>query len=166
MSTTTTLLRQLEAYVQEEIGGQSRLLALLETQEAALRGRNQGELASATRALDSEIESALRRGQRRREIVAVLASQWGIAESALTLSSIVRRTGDEGDRLSRQKDELERVSREVQGLARRAGVAARFQQRLESELLQAVLSPAGASPLGGPLGGALHEGGALVDAEA
>jgi hypothetical protein len=158
MSTTTLLLRQLEAYVQEEIGGQSRLLALLETQQAALRARGTDELASATRALDAEIDSALRRGQRRRELVTALAKQWGVAEDVLTLSSIVRRTGDEGDRLSRQKEELERVSTEVQGLARRNGVAARFHQRLEGELLQAVLSPAGGAPLG--------EGGALVDAQA
>lgn len=158
MSTTTTLLRQLEAYVQEEIGGQARLLALLEVQEAALRARRTDELASATRALDSELDAALGRGRRRREIVAALATQWGIAESALTLSSIVRRTGDEGDRLSRQKDELERVSLDVQRVARRAGVCARFLQRLEAELLQAVLSP--------PAGAPLHEGGALVDAEA
>jgi hypothetical protein len=157
-NTTPTLLRQLEACVQEEIGGQARLLALLETQETALRGHRPDELLAATRALDGEVELAAKRGARRGELVAELARQWGLAHEALTLSSIVRRSGGEGGRLARQKEDLERVSRQVQRLARRTATAARYYERLNSELLHVLLTPEG--------GPRLAEGGALVDAEA
>jgi len=158
MTSTITLLRQLEALVQEEIGAQSRLQALLERQDEALRTHVPERMLSAAHALDGELAPSAQRAQRRVEIVAALARAWGIAPSALTLSSIVRRSGDEGERLARQKPELERIARGVQKLARRSAIAARYHQRLTAEVVQAVLVQAD--------GVRVLDGGALVDAEA
>ncbi|MCC7010969.1 MAG: flagellar export chaperone FlgN [Planctomycetes bacterium] len=161
MNQVTTALRQLEAYVQEEIGAQLRLLERLEAQDLALRSHDPLRIAHTTRALDTEIEGAQKRAQRRHTILAGLADVWGLASSSLSLSSVAERVGDDGDdgeRLERQKQELERISKRVQKLARRNTTVARFHQRLTSDVLQAVLVQDD--------GGNVHDGGALVDAEA
>lgn len=158
MNQVTTALRQLEAYVQEEIGAQLRLLERLEAQDLALRSHDPLRIAHTTRALDTEIEGAQKRAQRRHTILAGLADVWGLAPSSLSLSSVAERVGDDGERLERQKQELERISKRVQKLARRNTTVARFHQRLTSDVLQAVLVQDD--------GGNVHDGGALVDAEA
>lgn len=158
MSEYTTALRHLEAYVQEEIGAQSRLLTLLQAQEAALRSHSALELAAATASLDRELESTHDRARRRQTILESLARKWSVAASSLSLTSVVERVGDEGERLARQRGELERATRKVQRLARRNAVAANYHQRLTAEVLQAVLAPQS--------GGLVTDGGGLVDAEA
>ena len=157
MNNVITLLRQLESYVQEEIGAQGRLLASLEAQDRALRAHDAARIAEATRALDGEIEASSKRAQRRQELVSSLAKLWSVAPSSLTLGSIAERVGDEGARLGRQRNELQSASAQVAKLGRRNGLVARFHQRLTAEVLQAVLVQADGAPL--------HEGGALVDAE-
>jgi len=158
VSSTTTLLRQLEAYVQEEIGAQGRIHTLLEAQSAALSSGVPARISESTRALDAETESAQRRGARRATLIAGLAQAWGLAASSLTLSSIVARTADEGERLARQRLELERAVLRVRKLTRRNNTIARFHQRLSADLLQAVLAPENDARV--------TDGGTLVDAEA
>jgi hypothetical protein len=157
MSSLTTLLRQLEAYVQEEIGAQTRLVALLEAQERALRVHDAAELLDTTSAIDAELEGSAQRGRRRRELFASLAGLWMVAPSSLTLSSIALRAGPDAQRLERQKDDLDRAARRVQRLARRSGLVARFHQRLTADVLQALLA-AGEEER-------VDCGGRLVDAE-
>jgi hypothetical protein len=154
----TTTLRQLEAYVQEEIGAQGRLLAALEAQDAALRSHEPERIAHATGALDAELEAQGNRAHKRRQLLESLASIWGVAASSLTLTSIAERAGDDGERLARQRHELERVTRRVQRLARRNTTIARFHQRLTADVLQALLVQ--------DEGVQVSDGGALVDAEA
>lgn len=158
MNTTVTLLRQLEAHVQEELGAQARLLALLETQERALRANVGDDVLAATQALDIEIEASARRGRRRDELLAGLAEAWGVAARTLTLSSVVRRAGEEGERLARQKLELERLASRTTRLARRNAMAARFHERLTQDVVRALLALKGDARV--------EDGGQLVDAEA
>ena len=158
MNQVITLLRQLEAYVQEEIGAQGRVLAALDRQGEALRSHEPVRILESTRALDLEIEAQARRSGRRAALIEGLATAWGVAPSSLTLGSIVQRIGDEGARLTRQRDELRRATGEVAKQSRRNGMVARFQHKIASDVLQAVLVPEGQ--------GSLDEGGTLVDAEA
>lgn len=157
MNHVISLLRQLESYVQEEIGAQGRVLAALEAQGEALRSHEPARIDEATRALDREIEGQARRSERRAALVEGLAQAWGVAPSSLSLGSIVQRVGDESARLARQREELKRASGDVARQSRRNGMVARFHERLTSDVLQAVLVQADGLPL--------EQGGALVDAE-
>jgi len=158
MNNETTLLRQLEAYVQEELGAQGRLTGLLEAQERALLSHEREQLEAASTALQAEFIGAASRAKRRDELVGQLAKSWNVAASALSLSSIVRRFGADGERLRRQRVELERAVKRVQKLARRTASAARMHSRLSNEIVRACLSAAD--------GVDVHEGGSLVNAEA
>lgn len=158
MNQVMTLLRQLEAHVQEEIGAQSRVLAALEAQGEALRSHESARIVAATAALDAEIIAQTRRTERRNELLAALAATWSLPAGTLTLGSIVQRVGDEGRRLARQREELATSVGSVARQSRRNGLVARLHQRVTSEVLQAVLVESGDNAV-------LAEGGALVDAE-
>jgi hypothetical protein len=158
MSNVTTWLRQLEAYVQEELGAQGRLTGLLETQERALLSHERDALTSASEALQAEIAGSAARARRRDELVGQLARAWGVDASALTLASIARRSGVDGERLTRQRAELQRASQRVQKLARRANSAARLHSRLSGDIVRACLAAGGEADV--------DAGGALVNAEA
>lgn len=158
MNQVMTLLRQLEAHVQEEIGAQGRVLAALEAQGEALRSHESARIMEATAALDREILAQARRAERRTELLSALASVWGVAPQTLTLGSIAQRVGDEGRRLARQRDELQRAAGSVARQSQRNGLVARLHQRVTSQVLQAVLVEGGE-------GASLTEGGALINAE-
>jgi hypothetical protein len=158
MNQVMTLLRQLEAHVQEEIGAQSRVLAALEAQGEALRSHESARIVAATSTLDAEIMAQARRTERRNELLSALAAAWSLPTGTLTLGSIVQRVGDEGRRLARQREELAATVGNVARQSRRNGLVARLHQRVTSEVLQAVLVESGDNAV-------LAEGGALVDAE-
>lgn len=158
MSNATTWLRQLEAYVQEELGAQGRLIALLEDQERALLSHERTSIEAVSEALHAQFPASAARSRRREELVGLLAQSWGVAANTLTLSSIVTRAGADGERLARQRAELERATRRAQKLARRTAAAARLHSRLSNEIVRACLgvgSEAGAQAAG-----------AMVNAEA
>ena len=158
MNQVMTLLRQLEAHVQEEIGAQSRVLAALEAQGEALRSHESARIVAATSTLDAEIMAQARRTERRNELLSALAAAWSLPTGTLTIGSIVQRVGDEGRRLARQREELAATVGNVARQSRRNGLVARLHQRVTSEVLQAVLVESGDNAV-------LAEGGALVDAE-
>ena len=158
MNQVMTLLRQLEAHVQEEIGAQSRVLAALEAQGEALRSHESARIVAATAALDSEIAAQAKRSERRVELLSALAAVWSLPAGTLTLGSIVQRVGDEGRRLARQREELTATVGSVARQSRRNRLVARLHQRVTSDILQAVLVENGSESV-------LAEGGALVDAE-
>ncbi len=155
--TTIQLLRQLEAYIQEEIGAQSRMLGSLEDQALALKINAPERMLAATQALESEIAATQSRSRRRNELLAGLAQSWEVAPEALTLSSVVRRAGEEGTRLARQRGELERLAQRTSTLARRNGTAARFHERLTQDVVRALLALED--------GVCVEDGGRLVNAE-
>ena len=90
MNQVMTLLRQLEAHVQEEIGAQSRVLAALEAQGEALRSHESARIVAATSTLDAEIMAQARRTERRNELLSALAAAWSLPTGTLTLGSIVQ----------------------------------------------------------------------------
>ena len=152
-----TLMRHLEAYVQEEIGAQGRTLALIDVQEAAVRSADHQAVAKSTRALEGELRGASERARRRGLLMEGFGRLWGVDPSALTLASLIERVGPDADRLQRQRAELRELSGKVARRARRIGLAARAHQRLANEIIEGLLSAQGADVAGG---------GALVDAEA
>ena len=158
MSSIPQLLRQLEAYVQEEIGAQGRTLVALAAQEEALRTGEPRRIAAATLGLEHELQSIPARLKRRTELLAGLARTWNVAADALTLSSVVERAAGEGERLGRQRTELRQLVAKVTRQTRRIAATARFHGRFTTEVLQALLAVDGAAPI--------EAGGVLIDAEA
>ena len=158
MNHLATLLRHLEAYVQEEIGVQDRTLALLEAQEYAVRQNDHESLERANRAIDGELRTSAERARRRGLLLEGFGKLWDIDPSTLTLSSLIERVGQGADRLQRQRGELRRASGRVARRARRIGSAARAHQQLTREIIETVVREAS--------GAGVESGGALVDAEA
>lgn len=158
MNQLATLMRHLEAYVQEEIGVQGRTLALLEAQEQAVRVCDREALERANRALDAELRTSPERARRRGLLLDGFGKLWSIDSSSLTLSSLIERIGPAAERLQRQRGELRQASGRVARRARRIGAAARAHQQLTREIIETALCHAG--------GGAVEDGGALVNAEA
>ena len=153
-----TLMRHLEAYVQEEIGAQSRTIALLESQELAVGESDHAKLRKANLAIDAELRSATERTRRRALLLEGFGKLWKLDPSTLSLSSLIERVGNGAERLQRQRGELRDVTALVARKARRIGSAARAHQRLTVEILETVLEDAE--------GAGLEAGGALVNAEA
>jgi hypothetical protein len=153
----TTLVRHLEAYVQEEIGAQARTLTLVEAQEQAVRSADHVAVAKATRGLEEELRTAPERARRRGLLLEGFGRLWGIDPSALSLASLIERVGPDGGRLQRQRAELRELAGKVARSARRIGLATRAHQRLANEIIETLLA-AQTSRVDG--------GGALVDAEA
>ncbi len=157
MSNITTGLRQLEAYLQEELGAQGRLIRLLEDQERALLSHSRPAIESASHALQAQFSASATRSRRREEIIAQLAQTWGVAPQTLTLASISERAGDEGLRLARQRSDLQRATRTAQRLAQRTAAAARLHSRISSDVVRACLGVDASAPK--------LEAGSVVDAE-
>ena len=151
------LLAQLEACVQEELGAQGRTIALLESQERALLAGSTEGLATCAEACRAELATVPARARRRAEVLAGLGAAWQVDGAALTLSSVVRRAGDAGRRLERQRDELRRAVAKVARSSRRLAAAARMHQALVAEVLDTLLEEGRRA--GSP-------GGGLVDASA
>ena len=158
MKELKTLLRRLEAHLQDEIGAQDRTLALLASEQEALAGRDPELVLARTAALERELQSGVARARRREEILAALAEFWRLPPGTLTLSSIAERAGSEGERVLRMRAELRERSAKSVKLARRVGALARTHQRFFSDVLQTLFSGLGATDA--------RVGGQLVDAEA
>jgi hypothetical protein len=158
MSQLSTLLRHLEAYVQEEIGAQGRTLALLEAQQAAVATSEPESVAKATQAIEDELRTVAARARRRDELLRGFARFWNIDPQSLTFASLIERAGPEGERLRRQRRDLRTTAGRVARRARVVGTAARAHQRLTAEIIETVLADDERQAAG--------TGGVLVDAEA
>ncbi|MCE9593700.1 MAG: flagellar export chaperone FlgN [Planctomycetes bacterium] len=158
MKELRTQLRRLEAHLQEELAAQERTLELLAAEEAALLGRDPALVQERTTELERELQTGVDRSRRRTEIVVALGELWNVPPAALTLSSIARRAGPEGERVLRMRTELRERTAQAVKRARRVGLLARTHQRFFSDVLQALFGESGV--------GAVFTGGRLVDAEA
>ncbi|MBI5432619.1 MAG: flagellar export chaperone FlgN [Planctomycetes bacterium] len=158
MKELKTLLRRLEAHLQDEIAAQERTLALLADEQTALCGRDPALVLERTTALERELQGGVARARRRDEILTALGSLWGVPAATLTLTSIAERAGPEGERVLRMRGELRERSAKSVKLARRVGALARTHQRFFSDVLQALFGELGATDA--------RVGGRLVDAEA
>jgi hypothetical protein len=153
-------VHQLEAYVQEELDLQNRLLAALREQESALFHGDLAQIAANVERFDAQLSGAPARAARRHDLLRRLAAQFGVAANTLTLSSICTRLGADGERLARNSASLRAATQDVATVTRRLSALARMHVRLNNDLLGAVLAGGeGHAP-------ALERCGALLDAQA
>jgi hypothetical protein len=152
-----SLLNALQAWAQEELAGQRRLLALIERQEQALCANDPTGLAAATAALEPELAAQAERVGKRQRIFAALAQRWQADPEALSLASILERSGAQPG-LAKLREELRRSTSELLRRNRRFSALAFAHRRLVEELVEALLE------IKDPSSGA--RAGALVDAQA
>ena len=155
---TDNLLRQLEAYVQEEIGAQRRALEFLEDQERAIRDGDAARISNSGSCVEGELRKVPGRSRRRAALLEEFGRLWAVAPKTLTLTSICERVGESSGRLARQTEELRCAVASVARSARRLASAARMHQRLVSEVIENVLA--------GEEQTCVAAGGTLIDAEA
>ena len=151
-------LRRAEAWAQSELGAQKRLKALLTEQERATIENDTEALTTSTEQIERELAGEPGRARARREFAEALGAAWGIDHRALTLRSISERAGDEGQRLSGMREDLEATAREVSLSGRRLAALARLHRGVYAQVIQVLAGP-GAD-------GADSEDGLLVRAEA
>ena len=152
------LANQLEALLDQEIAARARTTAILNEQIQALQEKDLDAFTECSKQMDRELSSNAERGGRRARIVALLAAQWNIAPTALTLASIGRRLGDAGARVLAKREELREAVAQELWANRRLGVLMGAERRLVRDLLRSIY--------GEDVERSLDGAGNLVDAEA
>ena len=154
-------LSQLAAWAKDEAEAQARLLALLNTQEDAVRRGHTLDVRASGEALERELPSGAERERRRSQVIAELARAMRVPAGTLTLSSIAERAeaaGEDVTTLRKQRDELRSNVAAVVRTGRRIAALARYHQDVLADLMQ-VLSSSGMEDHA-------PRDGVLVDAEA
>jgi hypothetical protein len=151
------LLNSLQAWAQEELAGQRRMLAVVERQEQTLCANDPQGLAQATQLLEAELAAQSERIDKRKRLFATLAAHWRADPEALSLKSILERCPDQPG-LAQLREELRSSTNALLRGNRRFAALAAAHRRLVEELVNALLEA------GDP--GHRARGGALVDAEA
>jgi hypothetical protein len=152
------LANQLEALLDEELGARSRTTEIINRQIKALRNKDREGFAECTTAMERELSSNSERGQRRAKVVASLAGQWRVAPTALTLTSISNRLGENGHRISSKRAALREAVASELWANRRLGTLMRAERQIVRDLLRSIY--------GEDVEKALDSAGNLVDAEA
>jgi hypothetical protein len=152
------LANQLEALLDEELASRGRTTAILNEQIQTLQEKDLDAFTECSKRMERELSSNAERGGRRARIVALLAAQWKIAPTALTLSSIGRRLGDAGARVLTKRAALREAVAAELWANRRLGVLMGAERRLVRDLLRTIY--------GEDIERALDGAGNLVDAEA
>ncbi|MCH2106011.1 MAG: hypothetical protein MK291_05165 [Planctomycetes bacterium] len=152
------LANQLEALLDEELAARGRTTAILNEQIQALQDKDLDAFTERSERMERELSSNAERGGRRARIVALLAAQWNIAPTALTLASIGRRLGDVGERVLAKREALREAVAEELWANRRLGVLMGAERRLVRALLRTIY--------GEDVERSLDGAGTLVDAEA
>ena len=152
------LANQLEALLDEELAARGRTTAVINRQIDTLKSKDREGFADCTRCMEQELSSNAERGQRRAKVVASLAAQWRVAPTALTLTSIANRLGEDGERIATKRAALrEAVACELWA-NRRLGTLMRAERQIVRDLLRSIY--------GEEVEKALDCAGNLVDAEA
>jgi hypothetical protein len=139
VSDPARLAREFEAYAQEELDLQGRLLSALRVQEDALFHGDLPAIRASVQRFDQELCRAPARAARRAELVRRAAAHFRVAPKTLSLASICSRLGADGERLARQAVELRAAAQAVASATRRLSALARMHVRLNGDLLDAVL---------------------------
>lgn len=150
-------LNTLEAWAQEELAGQRRILALITRQEEALVANRSSLLLEACQELEQELRGQAERADRRSKLFGAIAESLQVDARALSLSSILERVGAH-PRLANLRDELRRSTAQIVRRNRRFAALAAAQRKLIEELVTTLLQQENPK--------ALHEGGTLVNAKA
>lgn len=152
-----SLLNALQAWAQEELAGQRRILALVARQEQALCANDTHALLDATEELEPEMRAQSERAERRRRLFHRIAAHWQVDAEALSIGSILERCGGHAG-LAALREELRSSSNELVRRNRRFGALAGAQRRLIEELVAGLLQQDDPR--------ALQEGGTLVNQRA
>lgn len=148
--TLATLAIHAETWLQEELGAQQALLAVLGRIEAAARSGASAELASSGRDLESLLATAGVRDGRRAALLARLATALGLAPGSVELSRLFTRLAAEGietARLERMRVELRALVGSVLQAGRRTAAMARYHRGFFEELCR-ILQAGSADPEG------------------
>lgn len=157
MKNLQSLINALEAWAQEELAGQRRILAQIQRQEDALVANRSGELLAACQDLERELRGQSDRQDRRAKLFQQFGAMFAVDSRALSMTSILERAGNP-PRLSLLRDELRRSSATLVRRNRRFGALAGAQRKLIEEIVAELLHQQDPKALG--------EGGTLVNAEA
>ena len=151
------VLNHLVAWAREEVVGQEQTLVALDVQAKACHQRSPDALEEATKSVDTCLEKAHARSNRRERLFGQLGVLWGVAPGSLTLGSILLRAGDGQETLAELREQLRRVGTEVRTAGRKVQGLLRLHQRVTTEILDTVL--------GDERHDSLDRSGALLDAE-
>ena len=154
---TLKYANRLLAALREDVASHERILALLAEQEGLIRTPGDERFEAATRALEKEVRRAPQRKARREGAMLARASAFGVSPSALTLTSVAERLGENGEAVRREATRLRERAEEGDVRNRRGATLVRVHRDVTRELIQVVLGPDD--------GGDVHEGGCLIDAE-
>jgi hypothetical protein len=163
MSVETHLIR-LESWLQAETAAQGRMLGLLEEQERAMRAADARAILASGAPIEAELRTGGARERARRELVAGLAAELGVAAESQTLGSLLERAEAEAgargriERLRRMRAELRALVADVLRRGRRIAGIARHHRGVLEELMRILQ--------GGVDAEALPTGGGLIDARA
>jgi len=152
------LMRHLRTQIEEEREAQRELLALLETQEAAIAAANSKQIVEAGLAVEQATASASVRSRRRDVLLKGFANLWELEPGTLTFSSVIERAGETAGDLQAMRDDLRDTASKVTRKARNIRTLALAHQRLTMEILEALFASDSE--------GSVAAGGVLVDAEA
>ena len=152
------LANQLEALLDEELAARGRTTAVINKQIEALQAKDRLAFAGCTTDMETELSSNAERGQRRAKIVAALAARWRVAPTALTLTSIAKRLGEAGGRISTKRASLREAVATELWANRRLLTLMRADRQIVRDLLRSIY--------GEDVERALDSAGNLVDAEA
>ena len=137
--TLATLAIHAEAWLQEELGAQRAILAVLTTIEAAARAGDTTELTSSGRELERLLAGSGARDGRRAALFARLAAALGLPGEGLTMTKLCARLAAQGidtTRLEPMRAELREVVRSVLQASRRMAALAQYHRGFLEELCQ------------------------------
>lgn len=157
MKNQQSLINALEAWAQEELAGQRRVIATLQRQEDALVANRSGDLLNACQDMDKELRGQSDRNTRRERLFKDFGALFGADHRALSMSSILERTGTP-PRLANIREELRKSTAQLVRKNRRFAALAGAQRKLIEELMAALLEQEDPKALG--------QGGTLINAEA
>ena len=158
MSDVARTLNLLAGCVQDELGAQRRVLALLDEQEQAIAANDPAATADAVERLEREMSTNGERAHRRHRLLEQLSVAWGVPADLLTLGSVVERGGARAAHLAPLRAELRELTAQVAKKNRLLGALIGMHRRVIRDVIEAVLDD---EP-----GAALKGAGSLIDAEA
>ena len=151
------LIPRLEAWVQEELGAQRKLLANLKLQEKAIEITELEDLDRFIQEGRNLRATSGPRDRRRHMLLKDFERVWSVSAKALTLGSIAARLGSNGRRLNILRKDLKTTLKEIGSVARRVRTFARYHQGVIHEVVEDVLETNG---------DIVKQGGTLVNTEA
>ena len=153
-----SLTNHLEDCLALEIESKRAALAWIEQLERTLGGYDAEGFEGSVEAGAGLPGTDERNAKRRKKLIGDLAAAWGVPEGTLTLGSIARRLGPDGERLDALREELRDLVAGVLQRRRRLSSLIGLHRRVNTELMQLILGCESEEQV--------HEGGSLVNAEA